>query len=180
MQKKVMSTLLGLLLLMFVVWVGTTERTPVSKTQVTTVAYAPKVGYQMPPIALKELPNGSISMNDLKGKPVFINFWASWCTYCRLESPDIAQVYKKFGSKVIFLSINATSQDTLSNAKAFMKKYGMNWPVALDTTGAAARKYDIVALPASFFVDRNGVIVGKNLGPLSHKTLYSELERIAK
>lgn len=173
--------LFGVLLAAIVVLTGVYEHGQVAMTNhPATIAALPQPGYQMPPISLSEYPSGSVTPSSLRGKPVFINFWASWCTYCRLEAPDIVAAHKKYGNKVVFLTINATAQDNFTNAEAFMKKFGISWPVPLDKSGKVASEYHIVALPASFFVNRKGMIVAANLGPLSNQTLNSELERIAQ
>nr|WP_242549445.1 TlpA disulfide reductase family protein [Alicyclobacillus mali (ex Roth et al. 2021)] len=135
----------------------------------------------MPPIKLQEYPdNQTIDTDKLRGKPIFINFWTSWCVYCKLETPDIVQAYKQYGDKVVFLSINVTAQDSMADMEQFVKQYGITWPVALDTKGTVMNEYGIIGFPTSFFVNRQGMIVATNVGAISKENLMAELERISK
>lgn len=153
------------------------------KGQTTTVgsavAAAPQQGYRMPPFTLTEYPdNKTLSTQDLIGKPIFINFWTSWCTYCQLESPDLVKAYKKYGNKVVFLSVNVTAQDKMQDVIQFFKNYGMTWPVQLDETGQVAQEYKIVGFPTSFFVNRQGLITDVNVGAISPDNLDAQLRGI--
>lgn len=146
-----------------------------------SVTAAPQIGYRLPGFEMKLLfSDGIISNKDFLGKPVFINFWTSWCTYCRLEASDIEKAYQKYGNQVVFLSVNVTSQDSMPAIEAFAKQYGMTWKIPLDTTGQVAQKFKIIAFPTSFFVSRNGLIEDKVIGSLSSGTLNQDLEAISK
>jgi len=163
----------------FTTWVGQHRSVDASSTK--TLAAAPQIDYRVPPFTLSVLGSDkTISTKDIAGKPVFINFWTSWCTYCRLEAPDIEKAYKKYGNKVVFLSINVTSQDSMPAIQAFAQQFGMTWQVPLDTTGAVAQKYQIIAFPTSFFVDKSGLIEDKVVGSLSPGTQNADLEAISK
>ena len=163
----------------FTAWAGGTRRITAASTD--TLTAAPQMGYRMPPFTLPVLgSNETISTAKLTGKPIFINFWTSWCTYCRLEAPDVEKAYKKYGNKVVFLSVNVTSQDSMPAIQAFAQQFGMTWKIPLDTTGAVAQKYQIIAFPTSFFVDRAGLIEDKVVGALSPGTLNADLEAISK
>ncbi|ACV58144.1 TlpA family protein disulfide reductase [Alicyclobacillus acidocaldarius] len=148
---------------------------------VSSVAVAPQTGYRMPPFKLQEYPdNQTIDTEKQIGKPIFINFWTSWCIYCKLETPYIVQAYKQYGDKVVFLSVNVTAQDSMADMEQFVKQYGITWPVALDTKGTVTNEYGVIGLPTSFFVNRQGVIVATNVGAISKENLMAELERISK
>ncbi|WDL95366.1 TlpA family protein disulfide reductase [Alicyclobacillus sp. ALC3] len=139
----------------------------------------PFEGYSAPPFTLTQLSNGqSVSLAQYAGKPIFINFWASWCPPCRAETPDIVQAYRKYGNKVSFISVNLTNQDTLPNVQAFVKKFGIQYPVLLDKTAAASNLYDVIAIPTSFFINRKGLIVARFSGAIPHAELTSMLNRI--
>lgn len=182
MNKRIKWLLIGLVFIgsvSFTAWAGRSKT--IDAASVSTLTAAPQIDYRMPAFTLTELgSNSSISTSALVGKPVFINFWTSWCTYCRLEAPDIQKAYTKYGKKVVFLSINVTSQDSMSAIEGFVKQYGVTWQVPLDTTGSVARKYQIIAYPTSFFVDKSGVIQDKVVGSLSPGTLNADLEAISK
>lgn len=165
--------------ILFTAWAGVNRTINVASAK--TLTAAPQMGYRMPPFTLPVLgSNTQISAKDLAGKPVFVNFWTSWCTYCRLEAPDIEKAYKKYGNKVVFLSVNVTSQDSMPAIEAFVQQFGMTWQVPLDTTGAVAQKYQIIAFPTSFFVNKSGLIEDKVVGALSPGTLNADLEASSK
>lgn len=124
-----------------------------SKPSTTEANIHPFEGYSAPPFTLTQLSNGQpISLAAYRGKPVFINFWASWCPPCQAETPDIVQAYRKYGSKISFISVNLTNQDTLPNVQAFVKKFGIQYPVLIDKTSYASNLYDVIAIPTSFFM----------------------------
>lgn len=165
--------------ILFTAWAGGNRSFTSSFTK--TLTAAPQIGYRMPPFTLPVLSSSeTISSAKLTGKPIFINFWTSWCTYCRLEAPDVEKAYRKYGKKVVFLSVNVTSEDSMPAIQAFTQKFGMTWQVPLDTTGAVAQKYQIIAFPTSFFVNRSGLVEDKVVGALSPGTLNADLEAISK
>lgn len=181
-KKRLKWSVIGLVLvgsIAFTAWSGSHRN--VTATSIKNLSAAPQIGYRLPPFSMQLLGSQqTISTKDIVGKPVFINFWTSWCTYCRLEAPDIAKAYKKYGNKVMFLSINVTSQDSIPAVQAFVQQFGVTWQVPLDTTGKVAQKYQIVAFPTSFFVTRSGIIEDKVVGSLSKGTLNADLEAISK
>ncbi|GGI96667.1 thioredoxin [Alicyclobacillus cellulosilyticus] len=161
---------------------ATAKTTPATNRvrEAASVTAAPQTGHKMPPFTLPAYPDHkTISTDSLAGKPIFINFWTSWCDYCKQEMPDLVKAYQKFGDKVEFLSINGTSMDSVADVKRFVQDYGIVWPVALDTKGIVMNEYHILGFPTSFFVNRQGIIVGVNQGMVSKDQLMTELERIA-
>jgi cytochrome c biogenesis protein CcmG/thiol:disulfide interchange protein DsbE len=115
-------------------------------------------------------------LKDFKGKPVILNFWASWCVSCRQEARDIEfawQKLKKDGVMVVGVAI----QDSIDDAERFAKQYGKTYILGLDESGKASIDYGITGVPESFFIDRNGIIVHKEATPLTKASLvkYAEL-----
>lgn len=146
---------------------------------VSQVGVAPQVGYRLPTFHLPMWPNNTdVSVDNFKGKPLFINFWASWCPPCQAESPDLVKAYEKYGDKVQFISINLTSQDSQPNVQAFIEKYAIKYPTLLDKSGNVAQQYEIAAIPTSLFVDSTGIIVQRYTGAISPEALDSYLQRI--
>lgn len=127
--------------------------------------------------------NKQLSLEDYKGKGVVLNFWATWCTPCREEMPLFEETWKKYQDKdVVFLGVDV--MDDRSNAQDFLKSIGITYPNLYDPEGNVSRKYNVIALPATFFIDKEGNIVGKNYGPFlgkdGKKVLKSYLEDISK
>ncbi|NIO22131.1 MAG: redoxin domain-containing protein [Candidatus Aenigmarchaeota archaeon] len=105
-----------------------------------------------------------VSLEDFKGKPVVINFWASWCGPCKEEMPLFEKTWKKYKDKdVVFVGIDV--MDDRNNAQVFLKDQGVTYTNLYDPTGEISNKYGVIALPATFFLDKEGKIVVKNYGP---------------
>lgn len=111
-----------------------------------------------PDFALTTLDGEKVKLSDLKGHVVMINFWASWCGPCRQEMPllnDIYASYKKAGFVLLGVNLDESAED----AKAFLKKTPVNFPVLMDSKGQVADLYKNQAMPSSYFVDRKGDLV---------------------
>ena len=149
---------------------------PASFQQPTTSAGngpALAVGEKAPDFTLKALDGQDVTLSALQGQPVLINFWASWCAPCRVEMPDLVRAYEAHKANgFVVLAINMTFQDSLADAQSFAKEFHMTFPVLLDETGEVARdRYRLRGLPMSFFVDRNGIIVRRQIGAMSSKQI---------
>lgn len=166
-----------------VVWVTNRPVPPTNelKSSEQNISVAPMTGYRVPPFSLPSFPDSKpISLADYQGKPVFINFWASWCPPCQAESPDLVKAYAKYGDKVQFIGVDLTSQDALPDVTAFLEKYGIKYPIALDTKGTVAKQYQVLAIPTSIFVNRQGIIVERYVGAITPQVLEGDLQRISQ
>ena len=107
------------------------------------------------------------------GKPIIINFWASWCPPCAAELPDFEAMYKKYGDRVEFMMINMTDgyQETLEKAYAHVSKNGYTFPVYYDIEGDAGYAYNVMNLPATYVIDAEGNIVAHAIGKINAKAL---------
>ena len=119
-------------------------------------------------------------LSDLRGQPLLINLWASWCPPCKAEMPAFERAYRDYKEKGFqVLAVNATNQDNLNNAINFVQEYKLSFPILLDTNGEVSRQYHLNSLPTSFFVDRSGVIqqviVG---GPMSEALLRIRIDQL--
>jgi thiol-disulfide isomerase/thioredoxin len=142
----------------------------------------PLEGQPAPDFTLKTLDGSTVTLSKLQGQPVLINFWASWCEPCRAEMPEIVRVYETHKADgLIVLAINMTFEDSLPEAQAFAKEFQMPFPVLLDDTGAVGRDaYGLRVLPMSFFIDRKGVIVHRQIGAMNGKQLDTFVGEILK
>lgn len=126
-----------------------------------------------PPIALTLFSGQPWSLAAQHGKPVLVNFWASWCPPCRDEVPVLAQGYQTYHDRVVFIGVDVW--DTDSDAKAFLQRYDAAYPNGADPAGRIAIDYGLTGVPESFFVDATGRIVHHFVGPLDQTTLDSLL-----
>lgn len=158
------------------------SRAPTTETTNGKPLPSPREGFSAPDFTLDLLDSGQITLSDLRGKVVLVNFWASWCPPCRAEMPAIEEVYRSYrdlGLEV--LGVNTTDQDSQSSAEAFVQENGFTFPVLLDYTGAISAAYNLHGLPSSFFIDREGVIRSVVVGgPMSKALIQSKVEDLLK
>jgi len=117
----------------------------------------PWIGQPAPDFQYQDADGQSVSLSDFRGKPVLINFWATWCSPCRIEIPYILQVYDKWSDNgLMLLTIN--NGESASQVGEFMQSQGLSFPVLLDIRGSIVQSYNIVGLPTTFFIDKDGII----------------------
>ena len=122
----------------------------------------------------------SVHLSDFFGKPIILNFWASWCGPCKSEMPDFDDAYQEYGNDIHFLMINCTDgyRETVETAKTFISGQGYTFPVYFDTTSEAAYTYGASGIPLSFFIDADGYVVGYWPGMLDRETLQLGIDLI--
>jgi cytochrome c biogenesis protein CcmG/thiol:disulfide interchange protein DsbE len=145
---------------------------------VSGVLPADPKGYAAPALSLPRLDGtGDLSLADLKGKPVVVNFWASWCTTCKAEADTLVAAEKKWRDKgVVFLGIDSVDKDDA--ARAYEKKYGVEYDSVVDPSGKTAAQWYVTAYPESFFIDREGRIVSAVRNGVDAATLDANIAGI--
>lgn len=124
-----------------------------------------KPGQIPPKLDLETLAGDAFSDATIKGKKVAINFWASWCDPCHMEMPDVVRFAEENQDDFIVVSINVA--ETLKEVEPFVKQYGIDFPVLLDTTGELSEQYQVLGLPTTFFLHSDGTIASKHVGVLT-------------
>ena len=119
-------------------------------------------------------------LQDFQGQPLVLNFWASWCGPCRSEMGYFNQLHQELQGKVHFLMVNVTDgrRETVAKASSFVEMNGYGFPVYYDTDMDAATKYNIFALPTTFFIDAQGNIVSQIPGALTPEALQANVQKI--
>ena len=122
----------------------------------------------------------TVHLSDFFGKPIVLNFWASWCGPCQSEMPDFNEKYAEMGGDVHFVMVNMTDggRETVETASAFIEKNGYNFPVFFDTTGEAAATYGAYSLPTSFFINAEGHVIAQAVGAIDAATLQKGIDMI--
>ncbi len=142
----------------------------------TAALAVPHAGDVAPAFALPEAGGGTISLAALKGKPVYLNFFASWCGPCNEEAPAVNELYKKYHPRgLAIVGINELENE--SKAEAFAQKY--RWPFAVAVDGGDTGKdYGVVGLPVHVFIDRNGKVSTLRLGEMQTGEIEDAIKKI--
>jgi len=140
-----------------------------------------EVGRAAPDFLLQTPDGGTLRLSDLRGQPVLVNFWASWCTPCREEMPQIVRGYAAHsagGLQVVAVDL----QENADQVRQFASEFGMTFPIVIDRTGGVASAWriggPIKGIPSSYFVDGDGVVRARVFGPLTAQTLADNLATI--
>jgi len=145
----------------------------------TRTARAPEPGDPAPGFTAPLLAgDGSVALQDLRGRPVFLNFWASWCIPCRDEAGIIRRAHESYGDEIHFVGVDI--RDARSDALAFADRYGLDHTLVRDEDLDIYWDYGLTGQPESFFIDRDGVVVQHVNGPLTEETLFQYLDVLVR
>jgi thiol-disulfide isomerase/thioredoxin len=137
---------------------------------------ADPVGFAAGDFSLLALTGESVRLGDYLGKPVIINFWATWCAPCELEMPLFQEYYDKYAPDLQVLAVNFN--EPVEDIQPFVDRLGMTFPVLLDPDGKVGKLYRVHALPVTYFIDRQGSVQGMYLGTLSKAKFEEFLTKI--
>lgn len=137
--------------------------------------------FSAPDFTVYDSNGNAVKLSDFKGKPIVLNFWASWCPPCKGEMPDFNEKYLEYKDEIHFIMVNLTDgyQETKSSAEKFLSTTDYSFPVYFDTTMEAAITYQISAVPQTFFIDANGVLVTYAQGAINADTLQLGIDYIS-
>jgi cytochrome c biogenesis protein CcmG/thiol:disulfide interchange protein DsbE len=150
---------------------------PVGRTDSTTVGGHPLMGKEAPEIDLVTLDGEPVTLSELRGQPVLVNFWATWCLPCREEFPLMAAAYAEHADDGLEI-LGVVHDDTVNGARAFAADMNAEWPMLDDVDDVAWQDYTGVGMPTSFFVDSDGIVKAFSLGGFTEEGLAAQLETI--
>lgn len=133
-----------------------------------------------PDFVVYDRQGNEVRLSDYIGKPVVINFWASWCGPCKMEMPDFNEKYSEFDGKVQFMMINMTDgkSETVESASEFILENNYTFPVFYDTDSDAAYNYGVYSIPTTLFIDKDGYFVAQATGAIDAQTLQKGIDMI--
>ncbi len=136
---------------------------------------SPLLAKEAAPFVLTLFDGSKITLSDLRGKAVFLNFWASWCPPCRAEAKDLEAAWQRIKDKnMVFIGI--ALQDTDAESRAFIQEFNVSYPNGRDDSGKIAVDYGVWGIPESFFIDPQGRITYKHVGGISAERVIVKLE----
>ena len=129
-----------------------------------------------PDFTMLDMDGNEVTLASFFGKPIVLNFWASWCGPCKMEMPEIQKFYDKYGQEIHFLLVSV--DDSLDAAKTFISDSGYTFPVYFDTTSVGAYTYGASSIPLTFFIDAQGNLTAYYMGAMSESILQQGVDMI--
>lgn len=137
----------------------------------------PRIGEPAPEFALADLDGNPVRLADFEGRPVIVNFWASWCGPCVAEFPLLSKALDEHADEGLAV-IGVVFQDNSESARAFMQRMNADWPAVMDPGGKVAQQYALYGAPQTFFIGRDGRLVSQSVGQFSPQQLDQQLALI--
>ena len=133
---------------------------------------APRVGAEAPDFTLTDTDGNEVTLSTLRGKPVMVNFWATWCPPCRAEIPEIVKLYSETGDEARpYEVLGVATQSDTATIKAFSQEFNMTFPLLPDAQGRVVSDYHVLPIPTTFFVDGEGIIRHIQTGPVTRELM---------
>lgn len=133
-----------------------------------------------PNFTVFDLQGNAVQLSDFIGKPIVLNFWASWCPPCKGEMPHFNKIYEEEQGNIVFLMVDLVdgNRETVASGQKYVNNNGFTFPVYFDTSGEAGNTYRISAVPTTIFIDREGNIVSKARGAITENYLRAHIDKI--
>lgn len=177
-DKKNLISILSILI--SAIWILFTFFTNSQEEQ--TIFSAPQKGFVAPDFTLNDLEGNQYQLSAFKGNYIMLNVWASWCKPCQYEMPAMQRLYEKYKDDgFVILAVNNTISDNYQDVVNFVVENNLTFPILLDTKGDISKKYQVQALPSTYFIDKNGkiadIIIG---GPMSEALIEAKIQELSE
>ena len=173
-SKRLLSILILLILILGAGWIWLNR---VPSNVAARAESIPLQGHPAPDFTLQTLDGATLSLSDLQGQAVVLNFWATWCPPCRAEMPELQAAYEDFGpGGLVVLGVNQGEEQAA--VQAYLDELNLTFPVVLDTQFEASEIYQVNSLPTTFFIDRDGVIREIVVGQMNAALLRQQIRSI--
>jgi cytochrome c biogenesis protein CcmG/thiol:disulfide interchange protein DsbE len=140
---------------------------------------APQVGHPAPDFTLTTIEGERISLEDLRGQAVLINFWATWCGPCAAEMPDIQDVYEAYAEDgFVVLAIDDAESERI--VQAYVDDLGLTFPIAIDVARDVQLSYQVRAMPTSYFIDKDGIVRQVVFGSMTRPVIEDNVEEMVR
>ena len=153
-----------------------TESPAVDPTEITDTHPTDPPDYTAPDFTMLDMEGNEVTLASFFGKPIVLNFWASWCDPCRSEMPEIQDFYDQYGQDVQFILVS--QDDSLEDAKAFIEDEGYSFPVYFDSTFMGSYSYGASSIPLTYFIDADGQMIAYFRGAMSESILQQGIDLI--
>jgi peroxiredoxin len=141
-------------------------------SQSSEAGYGLNIGQQAPDFEVQNLEGKPVKLSDYRGKTVVLNFWATWCPPCRAEMPHMERFHEQYHDDVVVLGMNATTTEASPNVvEAWVKEWGLQFPIVLDSQGKVIEAYRINSYPTTYVMDAEGKVIYRYQGPMNFDML---------
>ncbi len=151
----------------------TTEKTAADTTAVTTTNESIVTA---PDFSVTDKDGNTVSLSNFFGKPIVVNFWATWCSPCKMEMPHFEDAYFAYGEDIHFLMVNVG--DSRDDAYKFGEKNNYTFPIYHDSNYSASMAYSVTSIPATLFINKNGELVHTQIGTMNKMMLETHIANI--
>lgn len=179
-MKKSKVLIMGIILAVIVVGASTLYDYLTVRTTAESQAQPQTTTKLAPDFAVYDAEGNAVYLSDLRGKPVIVNFWATWCGYCVSEMPEFQAAYETYGDQIHFMMVNVTDgqQETKKKAMEFLAGTEYTFPVYYDLELSASKNYGVNAMPVTYFIGPNGEAVAWTQGAINAATLQKGIDML--
>ena len=153
-----------------------TETAPEEPTETTETQPTEPSAHIAPDFLLLDMEGNEVTLASFFGKPIILNFWASWCGPCKMEMPEIQKFYEQYGEEIHFLLVSV--DESLDTAKTFISDSGYTFPVYFDTTSMGGYLYGASSIPLTYFIDAQGNLAAYYMGAMSESILQQGVDMV--